>query len=87
MSASGSRRAFCLGLGGVGLLLATGCWGEQRSFAGNKIEAVPTSVSGASNTSGISAGAAISAPGATTASGAGTPTTTPTPTATPAPTK
>ncbi|HEY3079266.1 MAG TPA: hypothetical protein VGM69_05105 [Chloroflexota bacterium] len=82
MSASGSRRVFCLGLGGIGLLLATGCSGEQSSYAGNKIEAVPTSVSGASTTSGISAGAALSAPG-----GSGTPTATPTPTVTPAPTK
>jgi hypothetical protein len=80
MSASASRRVICLCLCG-GLLLAIGCSGEQRSFAGNKIEGVPTNVSGASNTSGISAGAVLSAPGA------GTPTVTPTPTATPAPTK
>jgi hypothetical protein len=81
MSASGSRRVFCLGVGGLGLLLAAGCYGEQRSFAGNKIEAVPTDVSGASNTSGISAGAVLSAPGG------GTPTATATPTPTPAPSK
>jgi len=81
MSASGSRRAFLLGLCG-GLLLAVGCGGEQRSFAGNKIEAVPTDVSGSSNTSGISAGAVLSSPG-----GSATPTTTPTPTVTPAPSK
>ncbi|TAK25352.1 MAG: hypothetical protein EPO26_02965 [Chloroflexota bacterium] len=62
----------------VGLLVA-GCGegGEPRSFVSNKIEAVPTNVSGTGNTSGISAGMAVSV------GGAGTPTPTPTPTATP----
>jgi hypothetical protein len=73
---------------GVCLLVASGCGGdggEQRSFVSNKIEAVPTNVSGAGTTSGIGAGAAIAPGGAAPAGGSPTPTVTPT--VTPAPTK
>jgi hypothetical protein len=81
-----TRRGLCAWLGGAGLLLAVGCSGERRTFGGTQREAVPTNVSGSSDTSGISAGAAIQAPSGGAGSGA-TPTPTTTPTATPAPSK
>jgi hypothetical protein len=81
-----TRRSLCAWLGGSGLLLAAGCSGERRTFAGTQRESVPTNVSGSSDTSGISAGAALQPPGGGAGSG-GTPTPTTTPTATPAPSK
>ena len=73
------RRDLCVLVGGLCLLLGLmACSGERRTFANTQREAVPTNVTGKSDTSGISAGAALSAPG-------GEPTRTPT--LTPAPTK